>query len=227
MRRELPRLGRRGGRGGGGGGGRRRRRRRAQRAESDATLDGGADAIEAAAAALRDALAAEVGAACAARLAPVKTIGAAFRVSGKALPTAPSFFVAEILGPLRDFLGAHTSELELSGETPAAGWRAAEWAAAVGDHVCDAYKALAEASLDTVRKNEEALRRLHAKRDGSGAKEGEVADSAKIAAQLLLDVDALGDRARRVGRRAEERELREAARGGAPDASAVAQLSGS
>ena len=46
------------------------------------------------------ALAAEVGAACAARLAPVKTIGAAFRVSGKALPTAPGFFVAEILGPL-------------------------------------------------------------------------------------------------------------------------------
>ena len=116
------------------------------------------------------------GLACAARLAPVKTIGAAFRVSGKALPTAPSFFVAEILGPLRDFLGAHTSELELSGEAPAAGWRAAEWAAAVGDHVCDAYKTLAEASLDTVRKNEEALRRLHAKRDGSGAKEGEVAD---------------------------------------------------
>ena len=141
--------------------------------------------------------------------------------------TAPSFFVAEILGPLRDFLGTHTSELELSGEAPAAGWRAAEWAAAVGDHVCDAYKTLAEASLDTVRKNEEALRRLHAKRDGSGAKEGEVADSAKIAAQLLLDVDALGAELAGLGVELKSESfgrLREAVR---PDASAVAQLSGS
>ena len=110
------------------------------------------------------------------------------------------------------------------GEAPAAGWRAAEWAAAVGDHVCDAYKTLAEASLDTVRKNEEALRRLHAKRDGSGAKEGEVADSAKIAAQLLLDVDALGTELAGLGVELKSEsfgKLREAVR---PDASAVAQL---
>ena len=97
----------------------------------------------------------------------------------------------------------------------------------MGDHVCDAYKTLAEASLDTVRKNEEALRRLHAKRDGSGAKEGEVADSAKIAAQLLLDVDALGTELAGLGVELKSESfgrLREAVR---PDASAVAQLSGS
>ena len=113
------------------------------------------------------------------------------------------------------------------GGAPAAGWLAAEWAAAVGDHVCDAYKTLAEASLDTVRKNEEALRRLHAKRDGSGAKEGEVADSAKIAAQLLLDVDALGAELAGFGVELKSESfgrLREAVR---PDAAAVAQLSGS
>ena len=103
---------------------------RAARAEIDRRVKNGDGRVELRRRAVDHAAGAQR--ACAARLAPVKTIGAAFRVSGKALPTAPSFFVAEILGPLRDFLGTHTSELELSGEAPAAGWRAAEWAALAG-----------------------------------------------------------------------------------------------
>ena len=145
----------------------------------------------------------------------------------KALPTAPSFFVAEILGPLRDFLGAHTSELELSGEAPAAGWRAAEWAAAERLFVL-AHRIERRLGQRLVRvAHVVAHRRLHAKRDGSGAKEGEVADSAKIAAQLLLDVDALGAELAGLGVELKGESfgrLREAVR---PDASAVAQLSGS
>ena len=120
----------------------------------------------------------------------MKTIGAAFRVIDESSGAADGAGVLRRRDrrPLRDFLGAHTPELSPRGRRPPRG--GAPPPRARGDHVCDAYKALAEASLDTVRKNEEALRRLHAKRDGSGAKEGEVADSAKIAAQLLLDVDA-------------------------------------
>ena len=141
---------------------------------------------------LREQLVTAQAAACEAQLAPVRAIPASYRMTGKGMPTHPSFFVAQVLGPLRGFMGA--SEARLDGPTRSA------WAVEVATLVTEQYFAIASSTLDTVRKNEQALLRLNAKKQsaGAGAAAG-VSDSYKICVQMCLDVQAYGEELAAVG----------------------------
>ena len=153
---------------------------------------------------LRRALVARLAAQCAASLTTgVRAIAASYRMTGKQAPTAPSFFLPDVLKPLRTFLEAHAAAL---GATAAGADAArAAWAAEVAAAVAEHYLGLAATTLDTVRKNEEALRRLKAGGDAGGgggggggatgggaAGGGQLSDSHKICVQLCLDVAAFG-----------------------------------
>ena len=139
---------------------------------------------------LREQLVTAQAAACEAQLAPVRAIPASYRMTGKGMPTHPSFFVAQVLGPLRGFMGA--SEARLDGPTRSA------WAVEVATLVTEQYFAIASSTLDTVRKNEQALLRLNAKKHSAGAAAG-VSDSHKICVQMCLDVQAYGEELAAVG----------------------------
>jgi hypothetical protein len=141
---------------------------------------------------LRGQLVTAQAAACEAQLAPVRAIPASYRMTGKGMPTHPSFFVAQVLGPLRGFMGASEARLD----EPA---RSA-WAVEVATLVTEQYFAIASSTLDTVRKNEQALLRLNAKKQsaGAGAAAG-VSDSYKICVQMCLDVQAYGEELAAVG----------------------------
>ena len=141
---------------------------------------------------LRGQLVTAQAAACEAQLAPVRAIPASYRMTGKGMPTHPSFFVAQVLGPLRGFMGASEARLD----EPA---RSA-WAVEVATLVTEQYCAIASSTLDTVRKNEQALLRLNAKKQsaGAGAAAG-VSDSYKICVQMCLDVQAYGEELAAVG----------------------------
>ena len=139
---------------------------------------------------LREQLVTAQAAACEAQLAPVRAIPASYRMTGKGMPTHPSFFVAQVLGPLRGFMGA--SEERLDGPTRSA------WAVEVATLVTEQYFAIASSTLDTVRKNEQALLRLNAKKHSAGAAAG-VSDSHKICVQMCLDVQAYGEELAAVG----------------------------
>jgi len=100
----------------------------------------------------------------------------------------------EVLKPLRAFLASAAPRLQ----PPA---RAA-WAADVAAAVCGLYLALASSTLDTVRKNEEALKRLRGGGAGgaaAGAAAGSLTDSHKICVQLCLDVAGLGAQLEELG----------------------------
>lgn len=87
-------------------------------------------------------------AACVALLAPVRAIAASYRMTGKQLPSQPSFFISGILAPLRDFLTAAKPRLSPIERT--------EWAVSVCARLTEQYHALAAATLDTVRHAEAA-----------------------------------------------------------------------
>jgi hypothetical protein len=74
------------------------------------------------------------------------------------------------------------------------------WAVEVATLVTEQYFAIASSTLDTVRKNEQALLRLNAKKQsaGAGAAAG-VSDSYKICVQMCLDVQAFGEELAAVG----------------------------
>ena len=59
--------------------------------------------------------------------------------------------------------------------------------------------ALASSTLDTVRKNEEALKRLRGGGAAAGAAAGSLTDSHKICVQLCLDVAGLGAQLEELG----------------------------
>ena len=103
----------------------------------------------------------------------------------------------EVLKPLRTFLASAAPRLQ----PPA---RAA-WAADVAAAVCRLYLALASSTLDTVRKNEEALKRLRGGGGGAGGGAGQASaagpltDSHKICVQLCLDVAGFGAQLQELG----------------------------
>ena len=166
-------------------------------ADCAALVEETAETIAEASGGLRAALVAKLAAQCAASLTTgVRAIAASFRMTGKQAPTAPSFFLPEVLKPLRAFLEAHAASL--ASDDARAAW-AADVAAAVAEH----YLSLAATTLDTVRKNEEALRRLRGGGGGgagagggdgagAGAATTQLSDSHKICVQLCLDVAAFG-----------------------------------
>ena len=129
-------------------------------------------------------------AACVALLSPVRAIAAAYRMTGKPIPTQPSFFVPQVLGPLRSFLGSSAHRLDAEAR--------AVWARAVAAAVTSRYLELASTLLDTVRKDELARLRLSIPTAG-GAGGGEVSDSHKICVQLCLDVQAFAAQLAAVG----------------------------
>ena len=196
-------------------------------AECVQALSVGTASLAAKVARLRGQLVAVHTAACTALLAPVRAIAASYRMTGKAVPTRPSFFIPNVLAPLRAFLAAAADRL------PSA--ERAVWAAEVAALVTRQYLALASSTLDTVRKNEQALLRLNAKKQAAAAAPG-VTDSHKICVQLCLDVQAFGEELAAVGVppqdlaafgqlqdevRPPEEEAREAAQPPAPSPEAV------
>ena len=97
----------------------------------------------------------------------------------------------EVLKPLRTFLASAAPRLP----PPAH----AAWAADVAAAVCGLYLALASSTLDTVRKNEEALKRLRGGGAGQAAAAGSLTDSRKICVQLCLDVAGFGAQLQELG----------------------------
>lgn len=131
---------------------------------------------------LREALVMHLSMQCCALLAPVRALKASFRMTGRALPSTHSYFVSEVMQPLRDCFRAFGNQLPPK--------QHAQWAFDVSAHVTKHYLSLASTLLDTMRKNEDALRRLNAKKaTPSGS---QVNDSHKICVQLFLDVTAFG-----------------------------------
>ena len=166
------------------------------RAECEAALLDGAAALAATVARMRGWLVEGHAGSCATLLAPVRAIAASYRMTGKELPTSASFFVADVLGPLRAMLDA---DARLGAREPEG--RDA-WVRDVAAAVTARYLELARVTLDTVRKNEEALRRLGAKKPAAAPAGGGGAgasDLHKISLQLCLDAVAYGDELRRLG----------------------------
>ena len=69
--------------------------------ECDAAIGEGVAALKMSAQRLRAELVNEYVTQCTAHLAPVRAIAATYRMTGKTMPTQPSFFVTEVLKPLR------------------------------------------------------------------------------------------------------------------------------
>ena len=115
------------------------------------------------------------------------------------MPTAPSFFIAEVTKPLGTFLSALPCRI---GDGSGAGEQRAGWARDVAHELTANFLALATATLDTVRKNEEALRRLATKKSGAttpSAVGNASGDAHKISVQLFLDVHAYGSQLQELG----------------------------
>ena len=133
---------------------------------------------------------------CSALLAPTRAIAASYRMTGKPPPSSPSFFVAQALQPLRNFLEAaaaapaveatHHAPHEAGGETDGedggeavscvvgslAPDERAAWAHSVCAHVTSTYHELAASTLEMVRRDELARQRLSIKRDAGPADGG-------------------------------------------------------
>ena len=111
------------------------------------------------------------------------------------MPTTPSPFVANVLAPIRAFRESAPFK-----RLPAAA--RSEWVHSVAAAVTRRYHEEVAGSLDTVRKDEEARRRLSIKpaptsaaagtegATGDGSPDAEASDSDKICAQLRLDARA-------------------------------------
>lgn len=129
---------------------------------------------------------------CVAQLAPARAIPALYCMTGRAVPTAPSLFVPELLRPLRTFLADCGVRLSVDDRHA--------WARDAGGALAKQYLHLATGMLDTVRNNEAAIRKYGAKK-AAGAVDAPPAasDSDKVCVQLFLDVQAFGDQLRAVG----------------------------
>lgn len=134
-------------------------------------------------------------------LLPVRSIPSQFRaMSSKRAPTEPSYFISQILRPVRAFFGV--------GIPNSAGERLREAfldcvAREVFDSVCQRYIQY----LTAMRKTEESLRRLKKGKkttfgifQSSSSTKDEDRDEERIAVQMMLDVDALGQDAQTLGR---------------------------
>ena len=96
-----------------------------------------------------------------------------------------------MLKPLQTFLAATDGGQRLAPPARVA------WARDVAAAVCGHYLSLAATTLDTVRKNEEALRRL--RKAEAAEKPSQLNDSHKICVQLCLDVAAFGEQVGAMG----------------------------
>ncbi|KAI6131677.1 oligomeric golgi complex component, COG2-domain-containing protein [Pisolithus croceorrhizus] len=134
-------------------------------------------------------------------LLPVRSIPSQFRaMSSKRTPTEPSYFIMQVLRPVRAFFGIGTPN--------SAGERLREAfldhvAKEVFDYVCQRYIQY----LTAMRKTEESLRRLKKGKkttfgifQSSSSTKDEDRDEERIAAQMMLDVDALGQDAQALSR---------------------------
>ncbi len=126
---------------------------------------------------------------CCEALKQLRGIVATFRMTARAAPTRPSHYVASVLAPLLAFLEA--AGLEAGGAPRAA------LARAVVAGVAARFAALAEETLESVRRTESSLRRLKTRKAGGGEEEGgapAAGADALIAAQLFLDAQEFGRR---------------------------------
>jgi len=135
---------------------------------------------------------------CSETLSLVRQIPSQYRaMSKKRDPTGPSYFVPTILQPVRRFFEQKGIE-----ENIPEGDRVA-WTTEVFDAVATRYVAY----LDAMKKTEDSLRRYKKGKisafslfGGSGSKDGEEGkDEERVRAQIVLDVDALGEDAKLLG----------------------------
>ncbi|KZV70663.1 COG complex component [Peniophora sp. CONT] len=134
-------------------------------------------------------------------LAPVRTIPAQLRgMSSKKMPTTPSYFVDALLRPVRLFFGIDTvdgpgTSLKDSLQRP--------YTEEVFENVVQRFIS----HLTALKKNEDALRRLKKGKKptfalfggGGPSREDESRDEQRIRAQMILDVDAFGKDAEKLG----------------------------
>jgi hypothetical protein len=129
---------------------------------------------------------------CVAQLAPARAIPALYCMTGRAVPTAASIFLPELLRPLRTFLADFGARLSADDRHA--------WARDVGGALAKQYLQVATSMLETVRNNEAAIRKYGAKKVASAADAPPAAsDSDKVCVQLFLDVEAFGDQLRALG----------------------------
>ena len=129
---------------------------------------------------------------CVAQLAPARAIPALYCMTGRAMPTSPSLFVGELLRPLRTFLTDFDAQL-----TPHS---RQDWSRDTATALSKNYAQLASGMLDTVRKNEDAIRRYGSKKQAiDNGESPPERDSDKVCVQLFLDVEAYGSQLNDLG----------------------------
>jgi hypothetical protein len=178
-------------------------------AECAAALEEAITSLATRAARLRACLVDGLSAECAKLLAPVRAVVSSYRMTGRAAPTQASFFVADVLRPLRGFLDSTSQRLSAEAS--------AEWVGEVAARVTRKYVELAASTLDVVRRDQQARQRLAIGGTSAAAPDGSgVSDAHKIGIQMVLDVQAYAGELERVGVSAsglgEYAELQEAVR---------------
>ena len=146
------------------------------------TLQDSAAALCASCEKLRQAAVKQLADHCCHVLAQVRTIKAMYCMTNRSMPSSHSFFIPEVMAPLRDFLREH--ELSLATRQ--------QWALDVSGHVARHYLDVATKMLDEVRESEDALRVLQKRQTPARTDAARATDSDKIGAQLFLDVVAYG-----------------------------------
>ena len=148
---------------------------------------------------------------CIERLQPLRGILATYRmVSSKPPPTQPSRFIHTVWQPLDAFLAAEWEAID-GGQGEAvsdAEGRRRAWAASVIERVVRAYLQMGREVLESVRRAEDALRRLRVHNDEQQQQQQQqqqgrqadvlagASDESKIERQMALDIAWLARRAR-------------------------------
>ncbi|KAK4537777.1 hypothetical protein CDCA_CDCA14G3802 [Cyanidium caldarium] len=147
---------------------------------------------------------------CIERLQPLRGILATYRmVSSKPPPTQPSRFIHTVWQPLDAFLAEWEAIDSGEGEaaSDAEGRRRRAWAAPVIERVVRAYLQMGQEVLESVRRAQDALRRLQVhdeeqqqQRQQQQGQQADVlagtSDESKIERQMALDIEWLARRAR-------------------------------
>jgi len=130
----------------------------------------------------------------------IRAIAGKFRMTNKAKPDQPSFYVASIFEPLIKFrsnIGAKVGVTSLCFLPTNASTRttAPQWVHDIANEVADEFLVQAHALLETAKTMDSALQRrslLASSKKGTMEGSGAMSDSKKIALQVWLDVKAFG-----------------------------------
>ena len=124
---------------------------------------------------------------CEAALAAIRSIPSLYRMTNKPPPTTPSTYVVKVLKPLKPFVGSWRDTL---GHGTCDAWVEDVCGAVLGRYLSK----VSELLVDVREKEAVTAARGKAKK-----KQGEMSDTDKIVAQLLLDAQAFGAELRALG----------------------------